>query len=114
MDTTPLTIMTPPNEMSAERSGIRVSDVHTQKKLEFTYFGMMPPADAASIVASGLRPSVGIIGATIDAAVITPTVVDPVIMLPTMPNTNGRKIVGSPVDFIPVAIASTAGVCCRI
>ena len=41
---------------------------------------MIPPADAASIVASGLKPSVGIIGATIDADVMTPTVVDPVII----------------------------------
>ena len=62
---------------------------------------MIPPADAASIVASGLRCSAGIIGATIDADVITPTVVDPVIMLPTTPNTNGRKIAGSPVAKTP-------------
>ena len=75
---------------------------------------MMLPAAAASIVASGLNPSVGIIGAVIDADVITPTVVDPVIMLPTTASTNGRKIAGSPVDSIPFAIASTAGVCRRI
>ena len=29
--TTPLTIMTPPNEIIAERSGMRVCVVHTQK-----------------------------------------------------------------------------------
>ena len=39
---------------------------------------MIPPAEAASIVASGLNPSLAIIGDTIDADVITPTVVDPV------------------------------------
>jgi len=50
------------------------------------------------------------VGATIDADVITLTVVDPVIMLPTTPSTNGRKIAGSPVDSIPRAMASTAGV----
>jgi hypothetical protein len=31
MDTTPLTIITPPNEINADLSGMRVSDVHTQK-----------------------------------------------------------------------------------
>jgi hypothetical protein len=31
MDTTPLTIITPPNEMSADLRGIRVSYVQTQK-----------------------------------------------------------------------------------
>ncbi len=38
---------------------------------------IIEPHDPASIVASGLRPSAGIIGAEIDAAVITPTVADP-------------------------------------
>ena len=31
IDTTPFTIITPPNEINADRSGIRVNDVHTQK-----------------------------------------------------------------------------------
>ena len=31
IDTTPFTIITPPNEMSADRSGMRVSDAQTQK-----------------------------------------------------------------------------------
>lgn len=31
MDTTPFTIITPPNEMRADRSGMRVKDVQTQK-----------------------------------------------------------------------------------
>ena len=31
IDTAPFTIMTPPNAISADRSGIRVSVVHTQK-----------------------------------------------------------------------------------
>ena len=57
---------------------------------------MIPPADAANIVASGLNPSLAIIGDTIDAAVITPTVVDPVIRFPIVPSTNGRKIVQRP------------------
>src|SRR3970282_655817 len=72
------------------------------------------PDAPASMVASGLKPSVGIIGAEIDAAVITPTVADPVIMLPTTPRTNGRKIGGRPVDAMPCAITSTAGVWRRI
>src|SRR5829696_7806623 len=114
IDTTPFTIITPPKQISADRSGIRVSDVQTQKELEFTYFVTTPPADAANIVASGLKPSAGIIGATIVADVITPTVVDPVIMFPMIPSTKGRKIGDRPVDAMPLAIASTAGVCRRI
>jgi hypothetical protein len=31
IDTTPLTIITPPNAINADRSGIRVNEVHTQK-----------------------------------------------------------------------------------
>ena len=56
----------------------------------------------------------GVEGAVMDAAVITPTVAEPVIMLPTTPNTNGRKIAGSPVEAMACAMASTAGVWRRI
>ena len=75
---------------------------------------MMEPDAPASIVASGLNPSVPIIGAATEAAVITPTVVEPVTMLPAMPNTNGRKMAGSPVESTKSAMASTAGVSRRI
>ena len=75
---------------------------------------IIEPAAPASIVASGLRPSVSIIGAATEAAVITPTVVEPVIMLPATPRTNGRKMAGSPVAATAPAIASTAGVSRRI
>ena len=75
---------------------------------------MIEPAAPASIVASGERLRVSIMGAAIEAAVITPTVVDPVIMFPTIPRTKGRKIGGSPVSATVFAIASTAGVSRRI
>ena len=75
---------------------------------------MIDPAAPASIVASGLRPSVSIIGAATDAAVITPTVVEPVIRLPATPSANGRKMGGSPVAATASAMASTAGVARRI
>ena len=45
---------------------------------------MIDPAAAASMVASGLKPNVFIIGAQIVADVMTPTVVEPVMMLAMM------------------------------
>ena len=54
------------------------------------------PLAPASMAASGESARVGSMGATSDAAVITPTVVEPVIMLPMMPMTKGRRIDGKP------------------
>ena len=54
------------------------------------------PLAPASIAASGDNASVGNIGATIDAAVMTPTVVEPVIIFPMMPITNGSRMAGKP------------------
>ena len=75
---------------------------------------IIEPAAPASIVASGLSPRVSIIGAATEAAVMTPTVVEPVIMFPATPSTNGRKIAGRPVAATAWAMASTAGVSRRI
>ena len=50
----------------------------------------------ASIAASGDRLRLPSMGATSEAAVITPTVVEPVIMLPMMPITNGSRMAGKP------------------
>ena len=75
---------------------------------------IIEPAAPASIVASGLSPRVSIIGAATDAAVITPTVVEPVMRLPATPSTNGRKMGASPVAATASAMASTAGVARRI
>ena len=57
---------------------------------------MTEPLAPASMAASGESARVGSMGATSDAAVITPTVVEPVIMLPMMPMTKGRRIDGRP------------------
>ena len=57
---------------------------------------IIEPLAPASIAASGESARVPNMGATREPAVITPTVVEPVIMLPTMPMTNGSKIDGSP------------------
>jgi hypothetical protein len=46
--------------------------------------------------------------------VITPTVVDPVIMLPIIPRVNGRRMVGSPLSTKKPATTATAGVPLRI
>src|SRR5690606_14939577 len=67
------------------------------------------PLAPASIAASGESPSVPSIGATSDAAVITPTVVEPVIMLPITPIANGNRIGGRPCSANTDEIASTAG-----
>ena len=54
------------------------------------------PLAPANIAASGDRLRLPNIGATKEAAVITPTVVEPVIIFPIIPITNGNKMVGNP------------------
>ena len=53
-------------------------------------------------------------GATREAAVMTPTVVDPVIMFPRMPMTKGSRIAGSPDAAKASASTPTAGVALRM
>src|SRR5699024_10435407 len=74
------------------------------------YFIMIDPLAAANIVTSGDNPSGPIIGPTNDAPVITPTVVEPVIIFARTPIINGNKITGIPVSTTAVVIVSTAGV----
>ena len=75
---------------------------------------MTDPLAPASMAASGDRPRLPSIGATKEAAVITPTVVEPVIILPMMPITKGSKIAGKPYSLKNMAMKSTAGVPLRI